>query len=1148
MKRIFLILLSAISLTLLLCFTLVGREKIQYAIARHFYNKNYISVQTSPGKELYQEQYKPDDLLDVTVDGKMNEGAWKKSQAVNRFATDRRIPDEDVIVNVLSDKEYIYLFWKIENSSPLRSAIMKNDSALYGDDYIQINLKPVIPDSIEYAREYSFAIAVNPAGTVWDAYYDPYHTGYFFTNWNSNCIVKTIKENKGYVVEMAVPYSGLDIYSDPGWTWNLSFNRAETATNTISSSVTGISFVQNVKVRNPRMVGYYWPREDFWPDIIPSLKNIPKPSSEASRLITPPKKNSRRDDVWDGCKIINLAYDNKSTELLQEKTARAGFGYDNNNIYLLLESPDPFPEEEGESSDDGTGGGMKRQVQGLDGIYRDLSLETVKSFWITFQPSSENGDAVHQDFYFLTMDFTGRYTKIMYDSHGKPDKNWDPELKYDIFKTDNNWGIELTIPVSSLRIPYNCSSKWRMNVFYNIPFEEGNTVEGFSKIQAWYPTLKDEKNPDKTGVINSVDINYDRFIKSTLTAKSKELEQNISSIKDISDEELRSLDLKLKAVRNGIKSEDPAVVNRQMDMLDQETGIVEEKRLYVNSPDLPNDNYPLHDLCFINERKGFAVGAMGLILTTSDGGNSWKKQKKLTDSSLSEIFFIDENEGWIAGGRIRSAETNETMSHDERGGDGIILHTVNGGETWEIQFAKRGTYLFGIFFADRNHGWAVGEGGLLLRTENGGKLWSHMPTTGTIKWLNGIYFFDEKNGFLVGESETVLKTSDGGLSWEKINAEADRKFYDFRSFYRDITFVGDKGWIAGQNGTILASKDRGRTWEPQATEFDERVRELMDLREIFFIDENNGYALGGLGTRIMKTDNGGESWSMLKIPNNDQLFSAWFSDTGKGFIAGGRGNILKTSDNAKTWQKVNGIDKNLDLLIFTAHGDDSPIQHGFLMTYLSKVEYKDIAAIHITRDTHSNEYKGEYYDYECDRSHHLMGVKTTMHFDEFDTGNSGATSFHINLRLWKGYDEVKRHMVAVIRAYRPDVVITHDPIYGEYDKPGHKIAGRSGFMAFYDSGEPDLYPDLTSLGLKPWQPKKLYTYATPAFPATYTYEQIPDVPLKGHGETVKEWANRALRCFQSQGIHFVRHTPLHLVKSHVEVPEKENSIFEGLNN
>ena len=137
-------------------------------------------------------------------------------------------------------------------------------------------------------------------------------------------------------------------------------------------------------------------------------------------------------------------------------------------------------------------------------------------------------------------------------------------------------------------------------------------------------------------------------------------------------------------------------------------------------------------------------------------------------------------------------------------------------------------------------------------------------------------------------------------------------------------------------------------------------------------------------------------------------------------------------------------------------------------------------------------------------------------------------------------------MVAAIRTFRPDVVLTHDPIYGEYDKPGHKIAGRAGFMAFDASGEPDLFPELTRLGLQPHQAKKLYTYATASFPATYKYDFMFDVPLESYGETVHEWANRSLRCFQSQGVHYVRHTPLHLVKSHVAVPVEEKSLFDGL--
>jgi|GEM_PF-1149426 len=1146
MKSIHSILLASAIFLILIGFAYRVNKKNIWFEDRRFFNRNYIPATTSPGNVLNRPFFSPDDMLNITIDGKMDEDIWEKSQKVNNFYTDNRNPDDNVEVNVISDKESIYLFWKVKNKNPIVAEIFKNDSALVGDDYVQVNLKPIIPDSIKYARDYSFSVAVNTNEAIWDAYFDPYNGGYFFTNWTSEAKLKVIKTGNSYSLEMALPYSGLDIYSDTGWKWDMTFNRAGAGDNLVSTSSTGVTVVQNIKVRHPRMVGYYWPREDFWPDIIPSLKNIENPHSSAVRLKNPPKNNRKKDKIWSDCREIELTYDNKTTELIKGKKAKARVGYDQKNLYLLLESPDPYPGRQGEGDEGHTGGGMSHQLRGLDGVYRDLSLETSESFWILLQPSSENGDAPHQDYYFLTVDYTGKTTQIRYDSHGKPDKNWNPGMVSDIFKTNNDWGIELTISLNSFYIPFDCSNTWRMNIMYNIPLEDGNTIEGLSKIQAWYPTLKDERNPEKTGKISSLDIEYDKYIRQTLDLRVQELSEQIKALKGISTQETDELNSQFRRIRSGVRSEDIKKIKDDLDMLDIRIGIAEEKTLYVNTLDISNEGYPLNDIHFINPEQGFAVGAMGLIMQTKDGGNNWTRQKQITDSNLSDIFFLNEKEGWIAGGRIRSAETNESMSHDERGGDGIILHTTDGGESWEIQFAKRGTYLFGIFFSDSGNGWATGEGGLLMKTTNGGELWTQMPTTGTIKWLNGIWFFDKNNGFLTGESETALSTNDGGETWKKVNAPADRKFYDFKSFYRDITFVGDNGWIVGQNGTILASTDRGKTWKPQATEYDEKVRELMDLKKVFFIDKNRGYAIGGTGTRMLKTENGGESWSMVKVPNNDNLYGIWFDENGKGFIAGGRSKIMKTDDGAKNWRMVNGTNKNIDLLIFSAHGDDSPIAHGFLMTWLSKIENRDIAAIHITRDTHSNEYKGEYYDAECDRSHYMMGVKTVNHFDEFDTGNSGATSFHINLRLWKGYDEMTRHMVAAIRAYKPDVIITHDPIFGEYDKPGHKIAGRSGIMAYYDSGNPDKYPELTGLGLEPHQAKKIYVYATQAFPVTYRYDDMPDVPVEGHGETVKEWANRSLTVFQSQGVHFVRHTPLHLLHSHVDVPDKEKSIFDGI--
>jgi hypothetical protein len=185
MKRIFIILVAIATVPIIFCFTFAGSGKKDFSIGGHFFNKNYISTQTSPGKTINKPQFSPDDVLDITIDGKMEEDSWSKSQAINSFYTNDRKLDNGVEVSVISDKENIYLFWKVEDSTPVTANIVKNDSALVGDDYVQVNLKPIMPDSIKYARDYSFSIAVNPNGALWDAYFDPYDAGYFFTSWPS---------------------------------------------------------------------------------------------------------------------------------------------------------------------------------------------------------------------------------------------------------------------------------------------------------------------------------------------------------------------------------------------------------------------------------------------------------------------------------------------------------------------------------------------------------------------------------------------------------------------------------------------------------------------------------------------------------------------------------------------------------------------------------------------------------------------------------------------------------------------------------------------------------------------------------------------------------------------------------------------------
>jgi hypothetical protein len=61
---------------------------------------------------------------------------------------------------------------------------------------------------------------------------------------------------------------------------------------------------------------------------------------------------------------------------------------------------------------------------------------------------------------------------------------------------------------------------------------------------------------------------------------------------------------------------------------------------------------------FINELTGWAMGAInsnganGVIIKTTDGGNTWLNQECPSASTISNLFILDESTGWAVGDGI----------------------------------------------------------------------------------------------------------------------------------------------------------------------------------------------------------------------------------------------------------------------------------------------------------------------------------------------------------------------------------------------------------------------------------------------------------------------------------------------------------------
>ena len=103
---------------------------------------------------------------------------------------------------------------------------------------------------------------------------------------------------------------------------------------------------------------------------------------------------------------------------------------------------------------------------------------------------------------------------------------------------------------------------------------------------------------------------------------------------------------------------------------------------------------------FVDERRGWAVGAAGAVYTTVNGGRSWRALASGTDADLLDVKFFDASTGWAVGAA------------------GTLLHTRDGGETWEPESADTKHQLERLFFVNRRTAWAVGFGGTILSYVN----------------------------------------------------------------------------------------------------------------------------------------------------------------------------------------------------------------------------------------------------------------------------------------------------------------------------------------------------------------------------------------------------------------------------------------------
>lgn len=114
---------------------------------------------------------------------------------------------------------------------------------------------------------------------------------------------------------------------------------------------------------------------------------------------------------------------------------------------------------------------------------------------------------------------------------------------------------------------------------------------------------------------------------------------------------------------------------------------------------------------------------------------------------------------------------------------------------------------------------------------------------------------------------------------------------------RDVFFVDNQtGWAVGNNGVVLATTDGGQNWTAQTSGTTD------EFRTVFFIDANIGWAASfKLSNKLFKTTNGGATWTDITPSNigGAVISDIAFGNAMNGWMEGD--SIYKTTDGGTTW-------------------------------------------------------------------------------------------------------------------------------------------------------------------------------------------------------------------------------------------------------
>lgn len=308
-------------------------------------------------------------------------------------------------------------------------------------------------------------------------------------------------------------------------------------------------------------------------------------------------------------------------------------------------------------------------------------------------------------------------------------------------------------------------------------------------------------------------------------------------------------------------------------------GVAADRWTVLNSP----TSARLTNVFFIDDRTGWVAGDSGIILYTTDFGAQWARQMTGTPYEIADVFFLTRDLGWAL-----------AWKSDPPFGT-IILSTTTGGAQWQQRmYPVENAFMSSIYFLDSVNGWLGSFSSEILSTTNAGMTWEPAAFSGgdTCRGCHvlNFTFYSREYAFAVGGCYEafgcVWRTMSGGDVWWARLVGPDPIFeIHMIDSLRIITVIGDPD--NGLSGAARSS-DAGITWTYEPFQFWGLATSLS------FRTPAEGWAsLVGFTGQFLVTNDTGTTWVSEPTPMNRLIYDLVFVDSVHGYAVGDSGTMLR---------------------------------------------------------------------------------------------------------------------------------------------------------------------------------------------------------------------------------------------------------------